>query len=54
LNLVQVGAEVTVGRKCCLSRKVGGNFGQSEPWNVEHGRGLVTTQQELKLTTVTV
>jgi hypothetical protein len=53
LNLVQVGAEITVGRKCCLSRKVRGNFGQPEPWNVGDGTGFVTTQQELKLTTIT-
>jgi hypothetical protein len=51
--LVQVGAEVTGGRKCCLSRKVGGNFGQPESGNVEDGTGLVTTQQELQVTTIT-
>jgi hypothetical protein len=45
LNLVQVGAEVTEGRKWCLSRKVGGNFGQPESWNVEDRTGIVTTQQ---------
>jgi len=52
-NLVQVGAELTGGRKCCLSMKVGGNFSQPEAWNVGDGTGHVTTQKELQVTTIT-
>jgi hypothetical protein len=50
--VVQVCAEVTGGRKCCLSSKVGRNFVQTEPWNMEDGTGLVTIQQEPQLTTI--
>jgi hypothetical protein len=49
MNLVHVGAEVTGGRKCCLSRKVGEIFDQTEPWNLEDGTCLVTTQQKQQL-----
>jgi hypothetical protein len=46
-------AEVTGGRKCYLSSKVGKNFVQPGPWNVEDGTGLLMTKKELQHSKIT-